>query len=82
MNATASSFRSTATRASERPFRSGSWSGQLGRQSPQRIAAAAVEVADAQGLDAVSMSKVGAGFGVSAMALYRYVLGKAELGSS
>jgi AcrR family transcriptional regulator len=39
-------------------------------------------VADAQGLDAVSMSKVGAEFGVSAMALYRYVLGKAELGSS
>ncbi|WP_433450983.1 TetR/AcrR family transcriptional regulator C-terminal domain-containing protein [Streptomyces sp. CA-142005] len=47
--------------------------------SPQRIAAAAVELADAQGLDAVSMSKVGAEFGVSAMALYRYVLGKAEL---
>ncbi|MFD8388518.1 TetR/AcrR family transcriptional regulator [Streptomyces sp. NPDC059680] len=47
--------------------------------SPQRIAAAAVELADAQGLDAVSMSKVAAEFGVSAMALYRYVPGKAEL---
>ncbi|MFE0511614.1 TetR/AcrR family transcriptional regulator [Streptomyces sp. NPDC058964] len=47
--------------------------------SPQRIAAAAVELADAEGLDAVSMNKVAAGFGVSAMALYRYVPGKAEL---
>ncbi|MGW7386453.1 TetR/AcrR family transcriptional regulator [Streptomyces sp. NPDC054794] len=47
--------------------------------SPQRIAAAAVELADAEGLDAVSMGKVAAEFGVSAMALYRYVPGKAEL---
>ncbi|MFF4402658.1 TetR/AcrR family transcriptional regulator [Streptomyces sp. NPDC001480] len=47
--------------------------------SPQRIAAAAVELADAEGLDAVSMNKVAAEFGVSAMALYRYVPGKTEL---
>ncbi|MFE1882506.1 TetR/AcrR family transcriptional regulator [Streptomyces diastatochromogenes] len=47
--------------------------------SPQGIAAAAVELADAEGLDAVSMSKVASGFGVSAMALYRYVPGKNEL---
>ncbi|MFD5797356.1 TetR/AcrR family transcriptional regulator [Streptomyces diastatochromogenes] len=47
--------------------------------SPQGIAAAAVELADAEGLDAVSMSKVAGGFGVSAMALYRYVPGKNEL---
>ncbi|MCF3131034.1 TetR/AcrR family transcriptional regulator [Streptomyces olivochromogenes] len=47
--------------------------------SPQGIAAAAVELADAEGLDAVSMGKVAAEFGVSAMALYRYVPGKAEL---
>lgn len=47
--------------------------------SPRRIAAAAAELADAEGLDAVSMSKVAAGFGVSAMALYRYVPGKADL---
>ncbi|WP_045701386.1 TetR/AcrR family transcriptional regulator [Streptomyces rubellomurinus] len=47
--------------------------------TPQRIAASAVAVADAEGLDAVSMSKVAAEFGVSAMALYRYVPGKAEL---
>ncbi|GAA1966608.1 TetR/AcrR family transcriptional regulator [Kitasatospora viridis] len=47
--------------------------------TPQRIAAAAVQLADAQGLDAVSMSKVAAEFEVSAMALYRYVPGKTEL---
>lgn len=47
--------------------------------TPQRIAASAVAIADAEGLDAVSMSRVAAEFGVSAMALYRYVPGKAEL---
>jgi AcrR family transcriptional regulator len=47
--------------------------------SPQRIAAAAVALADAEGLNAVSMNKVAAEFGVSAMALYRYVPGKTEL---
>ncbi|WNM35882.1 TetR/AcrR family transcriptional regulator [Streptomyces sp. Li-HN-5-11] len=47
--------------------------------SPQRIAAAAAELADREGLDAVSMNKVAGEFGVSAMALYRYVPGKTEL---
>jgi AcrR family transcriptional regulator len=47
--------------------------------TPHRIAAAAAELADAEGLDAVSMNRVAAGFGVSAMALYRYVPGKSEL---
>ncbi|MFJ9848813.1 TetR/AcrR family transcriptional regulator [Streptomyces sp. NPDC101150] len=47
--------------------------------TPRRIAEAAVALADAEGLDAVSMNKVAAEFGVSAMALYRYVPGKAEL---
>ncbi|MBV6701623.1 TetR/AcrR family transcriptional regulator [Kitasatospora aureofaciens] len=47
--------------------------------TPGRIAEAAVALADAEGLDAVSMNKVAARFGVSAMALYRYVPGKAEL---
>ncbi|MEU1663447.1 TetR/AcrR family transcriptional regulator [Streptomyces sparsogenes] len=46
---------------------------------PRRIAQAAVALADAEGLDAISMQKVAAEFGVSAMALYRYVPGKAEL---
>ncbi|MFI6737269.1 TetR/AcrR family transcriptional regulator [Nonomuraea sp. NPDC050451] len=47
--------------------------------TPRRIAEAAVTLADAEGLEAVSMNKVAAAFGVSAMALYRYVPGKAEL---
>lgn len=47
--------------------------------TPRRIAAAAAELADTEGLDAVSMNKVAGGFGVSAMALYRYVPGKTEL---
>ncbi|MEU6479334.1 TetR/AcrR family transcriptional regulator [Streptomyces sp. NPDC047017] len=47
--------------------------------TPRRIAEAAVALADAEGLDAVSMNKVAGEFGVSAMALYRYVPGKAEL---
>ncbi|MFI1198205.1 TetR/AcrR family transcriptional regulator [Streptomyces sp. BHT-5-2] len=47
--------------------------------TPHRIAGAAVALADAEGLDAVSMSRVAAEFGVSAMALYRYVPGKDEL---
>ncbi|MEU5274842.1 TetR/AcrR family transcriptional regulator C-terminal domain-containing protein [Streptomyces asoensis] len=47
--------------------------------TPRQIAAAAVELADAEGLDAVSMNRVAGGFGVTAMALYRYVPGKHEL---
>ncbi|WP_067703100.1 TetR/AcrR family transcriptional regulator [Nocardia jejuensis] len=47
--------------------------------TPARIAETAVALADAEGLDAVSMNKVAAAFGVSGMALYRYVPGKTEL---
>ncbi|MGW2619652.1 TetR/AcrR family transcriptional regulator [Streptomyces sp. NPDC001500] len=47
--------------------------------TPRQIAAAAVELADAEGLDAVSMNKVAGSLGVTAMALYRYVPGKHEL---
>ncbi|WP_051823078.1 TetR/AcrR family transcriptional regulator C-terminal domain-containing protein [Streptomyces sp. NRRL S-1448] len=47
--------------------------------TPHRIAEAAVALADAEGLEAVSMNKVAGAFDVSAMALYRYVPGKAEL---
>ena len=36
-------------------------------------------LADADGLDAVSMNRLAGEFGVSAMALYRYVPGKAEI---
>jgi AcrR family transcriptional regulator len=43
------------------------------------IARAAIEVADAEGLAAVTMQRVAAELGFTKMALYRYVPGKAEL---
>jgi AcrR family transcriptional regulator len=47
--------------------------------SLERIVAAAVRVAAADGLAAVSMSRVAADLGVSTMSLYRYVAAKDEL---
>ncbi|MEU1814677.1 TetR/AcrR family transcriptional regulator [Streptomyces roseifaciens] len=47
--------------------------------SPHRIAAAAVRVADAEGLDAVTMRRLATELGVAPMAAYRYVSGKDEL---
>jgi AcrR family transcriptional regulator len=47
--------------------------------SLERIVAAAVRVAAADGLKAVSMSRVAADLGVSTMSLYRYVAAKDEL---
>lgn len=44
-----------------------------------RIARAGIEIADAEGLAEVSMQRVAAQLGVTKMALYRYVPGKAEL---
>ncbi|MFF8293150.1 TetR/AcrR family transcriptional regulator [Streptomyces sp. NPDC016309] len=44
-----------------------------------RIARAGIEVADAEGLAAVSMQRVAGLLGVTKMALYRYMPGKAEL---
>lgn len=43
------------------------------------IAGAAVEIADADGLDGLSMQRVAAALGVTKMALYRYVAGKSDL---
>jgi len=43
------------------------------------LAAAAVEVADAEGLPAVSMQRIAAALGVTKNALYRYVRSKSEL---
>ncbi|WP_433665965.1 TetR/AcrR family transcriptional regulator [Nocardia sp. CA-136227] len=43
------------------------------------ITAAAVSRADLDGLEAVSMNKVAAAFGVSGMALYRHIPGKSAL---
>ncbi|MER7772986.1 TetR/AcrR family transcriptional regulator [Kitasatospora sp. NPDC096140] len=56
-----------------------------GRRGPRQarstgeIAAAAVAVADAEGVDAVTMRRVAQELGLSPMALYTYVPGKAEL---
>ncbi|GAB3646661.1 TetR/AcrR family transcriptional regulator [Streptomyces sparsus] len=47
--------------------------------SVDRIVATAVEVADAEGLGALTMSRVAAELGVSTMALYRYVAAKDDL---
>ncbi|QGV79984.1 TetR/AcrR family transcriptional regulator [Streptomyces ficellus] len=47
--------------------------------SLDRITTAAIEVADAEGLDAVSMRRLSAELGTGTMSLYRYVPGKAEL---
>jgi AcrR family transcriptional regulator len=47
--------------------------------SVQRIVRAAIDVADAEGLAALSMRRIAGALGVGAMSLYRYVPGKAEL---
>jgi AcrR family transcriptional regulator len=56
-----------------------------GRRGPKRslsvqaIGAAAVEIADADGLSAVSMASVAQRLGTTAMALYRYLASRQEL---
>ncbi|WP_030057448.1 MULTISPECIES: TetR/AcrR family transcriptional regulator [Streptomyces] len=47
--------------------------------TPQRIAEAAVAIADTEGLDAVTMRRLAGALGVAPMAAYRYVSGKDEL---
>lgn len=47
--------------------------------TPGRIAEAAVRIADAEGLDAVTMRRLAGELGVAPMAAYRYVSGKDEL---
>lgn len=47
--------------------------------SVDRIVDTAIHIADAEGLDAVSMRRVATELGTGAMSLYRYVPGKAEL---
>ncbi|MBP2366654.1 TetR/AcrR family transcriptional regulator C-terminal domain-containing protein [Pseudonocardia parietis] len=58
----------------ERPRR-----GPKASLSVQRIVAAAAQLADAEGLGAVSMARVAESLGFSAMALYRHVASKDEL---
>ncbi|HET6857237.1 MAG TPA: TetR family transcriptional regulator, partial [Streptomyces sp.] len=47
--------------------------------SLDRIVALAIGVADAEGLDAVSMRRLSTDLGTGTMSLYRYIPGKAEL---
>jgi AcrR family transcriptional regulator len=47
--------------------------------SLEKIVAAAIVIADAEGLDAVSMNRVAKQLGTGAMSLYRYVASKEEL---
>ena len=47
--------------------------------SRDRLLAAAVEIADAEGVGAVTMRRVSAAVGVEAMSLYHYVPGKEGL---
>ncbi|RZS44434.1 TetR family transcriptional regulator [Herbihabitans rhizosphaerae] len=58
----------------ERPAR-----GKAPAYSRDQIAAAAVRIADADGLEAVTMRRVAAEIGAGAMSLYRYVRNKDEL---
>ena len=61
----------------DRPERSGR--GPAPSLSRDGIAAAAVAIADARGIEAVSMRAIGAGLGVGAASLYRYFARKDEL---
>jgi AcrR family transcriptional regulator len=50
-----------------------------GRLTREKISAAALSIADAEGFEAVSMRRIAAGLGVSTMSLYYYVRRKADL---
>ena len=59
--------------------RSGATRGPKPGLSLEGIAEAAIAIADAEGLAAVSMQRVAADLGFTKMSLYRYLPGKAEL---
>ncbi|MFB7614882.1 TetR/AcrR family transcriptional regulator C-terminal domain-containing protein [Kitasatospora sp. NPDC056181] len=65
--------------ASTRPTRPARPVAADGELSQERIVRAALELADAEGLAALSMRAVAARLGVSAMSPYRYVTSKEEL---
>lgn len=68
-----------AAGAGERAARSRRRGGPEGALASERIVAAAVEVADREGLAAVSMRRVAAELGVATMSLYRHVADKDDL---
>ena len=59
--------------------RSGPVRGRRPSLTLDRIAAATVDIADADGLTAVSVQRVAERLGVTKMALYRYLAAKADL---
>jgi AcrR family transcriptional regulator len=61
------------------PGQSGSHRGPKPALTVDAIVTAAISIADAEGLDAVSMRSLAKRFSVAPMALYTYVPGKAEL---
>jgi AcrR family transcriptional regulator len=63
-----------ATRASRRAAREA-----RPALSRERVVSAALAIADAEGIDALSMRRLGAVLGVEAMSLYHYFAGKEEL---
>ncbi|MFT7599132.1 MAG: AcrR family transcriptional regulator [Acidimicrobiales bacterium] len=52
---------------------------ERGHLSRQRITLAAIGIIDDQGLDGLSMRRLGAALGVEAMSLYHYVASKNDL---
>ncbi|MCG5219408.1 GntR family transcriptional regulator [Streptosporangium soli] len=67
----------TVVRVPDPPRRSGRGPGR--ELTTERIVAAGVAVADAEGLDAVSMRRLAAELGVGPMSLYRHLSGREEL---
>ncbi|MTE16635.1 TetR/AcrR family transcriptional regulator [Nocardia aurantiaca] len=61
------------------PGSGGSTRGPKQRTTLDAVIAAALEIADAEGLDALTMRSVAAKLGITPMATYTYVPGKAEL---
>src|SRR5947209_12633096 len=57
------------------------WSGRKSRSdlSVEKIISSAIETADADGLDSLSMRRVAERIGVGTMSLYTYIPGKEEL---
>ncbi len=76
---TTTSTRSRPTTAPDRPSATPDRPSADSELTQTRIVRAAVELADAQGLEALTMRAVAASLGVATMAPYRHVAGKDEL---
>ncbi|WP_028478270.1 TetR/AcrR family transcriptional regulator C-terminal domain-containing protein [Nocardia sp. CNY236] len=61
------------------PAASGAARGPKQRSSVEAVVAAAIEIADGKGIDALTMRAVATALGMTPMATYTYVPGKAEL---